>query len=173
MAKIWSPIQFCSSHSQEITHEEIQLANLNFMQVMIGRVSFESCGCPLSIVLSIPKFDTPLHSLEIHNPRNGHPHWHSSSLPGSKMSEGEHHCQPTTWWLFLLQNSYWSFKPCKPGCIRICDFPYLESLESLIKQASEGSVAAEHTSKCWQCEKRSVHRIPANSAVFAIICGTW
>lgn len=58
---------------------------------------------------------------------------------------------------------YWSFKPCKPGCIRICDFPYLESLESLIKQASEGSVAAEHTSKCWQCEKRSVHRIPANS----------
>lgn len=87
MAKIWSPIQFCSSHSQEITQEEIQLANLNFMQVMIGRVSFESCRCPLSIVLSIPKFDTPLHSLEIHNPRNGHPHWHSSSLPGSKMSE--------------------------------------------------------------------------------------
>ena len=140
---MWSPIQWCSSHSQEITQEEIQLANLNFMQVMrIWQSFLESSGYPLSIVLSISKFDTSLHSPTIHSHEMGI----LTGIAPAHLDPIEVNIIVTGWRDCTAHN--------------LVAFP-------LIKQASVGSVAAEHTWTCWQCKKRSVHTIQANSR-FAI-----
>lgn len=104
---------------------------------------FESCGCPLSLSYLSPNL-TPLHSLEIHNHEMGIPtgiapaYLDPICLRWTSLSA--HNL------MLFLQNSIEVSSLSTPIAL-ICDFPSLEPLESLIKQASEGSVAAEHTWK--------------------------